>query len=392
MAKNITKAKNISILGSTGSIGTQALDVVREVGDIKVFGLTANSSIELLEKQVREFKPEIVCVMDNEKAEQFKKNISDLDIEVVSGLDGLIKVAAYDNIDTVLNSVVGNIGLKPTVEAIKAHKNICLANKETLVTGGEIVMKLVEEYDVNLYPVDSEHSAIFQCLQGNKGNKISKILLTASGGPFRTKTDLENVTINDALHHPNWSMGKKITVDSATLMNKGLEIIEAKWLFNLDLEQIEVVVHPQSIVHSMVEYEDGAVIAQLGMPDMRVPIQYALTYPARVKNSVPRLNFFEHNNLTFEKPRIDDFPCLKLALSAIKQGGTMPTVMNAANEVAVEYFIKGKIKFMDIPRIISDCLTYYKPRYEFDVDDLLNIDKEVRVYAYSLAESTVKNM
>ena len=285
--------ENISILGSTGSIGTQTLDVVREIGGIKVWAMSTNTRIELFEKQVREFKPEVVCVMDKNKALEFKKNISDLSVEVLSGMEGLIAVATYDKADTVVNSVVGNIGLVPTVKAICSGKNIALANKETLVTSGKLVMNLLKENNVSMYPVDSEHSAIFQCLQGNKDNKIKKILLTASGGPFRTFDDVSKVTVDDALKHPNWSMGKKITIDSATLMNKGLEVIEAKWLFGVDLDQIQVVVHPQSIVHSMVEYEDGAVIAQLGVPDMKVPIQYALTYPKRVPNGFPKLIFLK---------------------------------------------------------------------------------------------------
>lgn len=377
-------AKNISILGSTGSIGTQTLEVIREIGAINVCAMSTNTSIELFEKQVREFKPELVCVMDSKKAIDFKRKISDLSVEVMTGMEGLIAVATYNKSDTVVNSVVGNIGLRPTVAAIKLGKDIALANKETLVTAGELVMKLLKENNVNMYPVDSEHSAIFQSLQGNKGNKIEKILLTASGGPFRTYTDLSNVTIDDALKHPNWNMGKKITVDSATLMNKGLEVIEAKWLFDVDLDQIQVLVHPQSIIHSMVEYEDGAVIAQLGVPDMKVPIQYALTYPKRVKNSFPRINFFEKNNLTFEEPRFDIFPCLGLAYSAIKTGGTMPTVMNGANEIAVAKFINKEIGFLDIPRLIEKAMSAYNVRYDYTLDDVLEADSWAREYTRSL--------
>lgn len=377
-------AKNISILGSTGSIGTQTLDVVREIGGINVLAMSANNNIELFEKQVREFKPKIVCVMNEKKALELKNNISDLNIEVLSGMDGLIEVATYCDSDTVVNSVVGNIGLRPTVFAIKSGKNIALANKETLVTSGELVMALLKENNVKMYPVDSEHSAIFQSLQGNDGNKISKILLTASGGPFRTYENLENVTIDDALKHPNWSMGKKITVDSATLMNKGLEVIEAKWLFDVELEQIEVLVHPQSVIHSMVEYEDGAVIAQLGEPDMKVPIQYALTYPKRIKNSFPKINFFEKNNLTFEKPNTELFPCLSLAFNAIKTGGTMPTVMNAANEIAVAKFINREIGFMDIPKLIEKTMSAYNVIYNYSLDDVLQADDWAREYTKSL--------
>lgn len=375
---------NISILGSTGSIGTQTLDVVREIGGIKVWAMSTNTRIELFEKQVREFMPEVVCVMDSEKACEFKKNISDLKIEVLSGMEGLIAVAEHSKTDTVVNSVVGNIGLVPTVKAICAGKNIALANKETLVTSGSLVMKLLKENKVSMYPVDSEHSAIFQCLQGNNGNKIKKILLTASGGPFRTFDDVSNVTVDDALKHPNWSMGKKITIDSATLMNKGLEVIEAKWLFGVDLEQIQVVVHPQSIVHSMVEYEDGAVIAQLGVPDMKVPIQYALTYPKRIANGFPKLDIFEAGNLTFEKPKIDKFPCLQLAYDAIKIGGTMPAVMNGANEIAVARFINKEIGFLDIPRLIENTMNTYTVIDSYTLDDVLQADKWAREYTSKL--------
>lgn len=373
--------ENISILGSTGSIGTQTLDVVREIGGIKVWAMSTNTRIELFEKQVREFKPEVVCVRDKNKALEFKKNISDLNVEVLSGMEGLIAVATYEKADTVVNSVVGNIGLVPTVKAICSGKNIALANKETLVTSGKLVMNLLKENNVSMYPVDSEHSAIFQCLQGNAENKIKKILLTASGGPFRTFDDVSKVTVDDALKHPNWSMGKKITIDSATLMNKGLEVIEAKWLFGVELDQIQVVVHPQSIVHSMVEYEDGAVIAQLGVPDMKVPIQYALTYQKRVPNGFPKLNIFEEgSNLTFERPRIEKFPCLQLAYDAIKIGGTMPTVMNGANEIAVAKFINREIGFLDIPRLIETAMNAYTSISDYTLDDVLEADKWAREY------------
>lgn len=376
--------ENISILGSTGSIGTQTLDVIRDIGGINVKAMSTNTRIELFEKQIREFKPELVCVMNSDKAEELKKNIADLNVRVTTGMEGLIEVATVSGADTVVNSVVGNIGLVPTVEAIKAKKNIALANKETLVTSGELVMKLLKENNVKMYPVDSEHSAIFQSLQGNEGNKIDKIFLTASGGPFRTWDDVSKVTVDDALKHPNWNMGKKITIDSATLMNKGLEVIEAKWLFGVELEQIEVVVHPQSIVHSMVGYEDGAVIAQLGLPDMKVPIQYALTYPKRVKNSFPKINFFEYNNLTFEKPKIDKFPCLSLAYRAIKTGGTMPAVLNAANEIAVARFINREIKFTDIPKLIEMAMEAYTVKYDYTIEDVLSADKWAREYTQTL--------
>lgn len=376
--------ENISILGSTGSIGTQTLDVIRDIGGIKVRAMTTNTRIDLFEKQIREFKPELVCVMNNEKAEELKKRIADTDIKVTTGMEGLTEAATIDGADTVVNSVVGNIGLVPTVEAIKAKKNIALANKETLVTSGELVMKLLKENNVKMYPVDSEHSAIFQSLQGNEGNKIDKIYLTASGGPFRTWDDVSKVTVDDALKHPNWNMGKKITVDSATLMNKGLEVIEAKWLFDVDLEQIEVLVHPQSIIHSMVGYEDGAVIAQLGLPDMKVPIQYALTYPKRVHNSFPKINFFEHSDLTFEKPKIDKFPCLGLAYRAIKTGGTMPAVLNGANEIAVARFIDREISFTDIPKLIETAMNAYNVKYNYTLDDVLEADKWAREFTKSL--------
>lgn len=376
--------ENLAILGSTGSIGTQTLDVIRDIGGINVKAMSTNTRIDLFEKQIREFKPELVCVMNSEKAEELKSRITDIDVKVTTGMDGLIEVATVVGTDTVVNSVVGNIGLVPTVEAIKAKKNIALANKETLVTSGELVMKLLKENNVKMYPVDSEHSAIFQSLQGNEGNKIDKIFLTASGGPFRTWDDVSKVTVDDALKHPNWNMGKKITIDSATLMNKGLEVIEAKWLFNVDLEQIEVVVHPQSIVHSMVGYEDGAVIAQLGLADMKVPIQYALTYPKRVKNSFPKINFFEYNNLTFEKPKIDKFPCLSLAYKAIKTGGTMPTVLNAANEIAVARFINREISFIDIPKLIEMAMSAYTVKYNYTIKDVLEADKWAREYTKTL--------
>jgi 1-deoxy-D-xylulose-5-phosphate reductoisomerase len=376
--------ENISILGSTGSIGTQTIEVVREIGGINIAALTAGSNIDLLEVQAKEFKPELVCVMDENKALELKKRLAGSKTEVVSGMDGLIAAATISSADTVVNSVVGNIGLRPTVEAIKAGKNIALANKETLVTSGELVMKLVKENNVSMYPVDSEHSAIFQSLQGNSMNKIANIWLTASGGPFRGMTDLSGVTLADALNHPNWSMGKKITIDSATMMNKGLEVIEAKWLFDVDLDQIKVVVHPQSIVHSMVEYEDGAVIAQMGEPDMKVPIQYALTYPKRVKNSFPKLNFFERSNLTFEKPDMKVFRCLGLAFEAIKTGGTMPAVMNAANEIAVARFLNGEIKFTDIPVLIEKTMNTYNVKYDYSLDDVLEADIGAREFTESL--------
>lgn len=379
-------AKNISILGSTGSIGTQTLDVVREIGGINVKAITANNNIELLEKQIREFNPDIAAVMNEEMAEKLKDRVKDCGTKILSGIDGLIEAAVYKESDTVVTSVVGNIGIVPTFEAIKAGKNIALANKETLVSAGELIINAVKKYGVKLYPVDSEHSAIFQCLRGNEDNKIRRILLTASGGPFRgrKREELLNVRAEDALKHPNWSMGKKVTIDSASLMNKGLEVIEAKWLFGVDVEDIEVLIHPQSIVHSAVEYEDGAIIAQMGEPDMKVPIQYALTYPKRVKNSFPKIDFAKRNSLTFEKPDMDTFKCLSLAYRAIKTGGTMPTVMNGANEMAVAAFLENKIGFLDIADIIEKTMMSYNVKYDYTVEDLVEADKWARDFSNNL--------
>lgn len=375
--------RKISILGSTGSIGTQTLEVVENLENIKVMAITGNSNIDLLEKQARKFHPELVAVMNEKNAEILKGRLADQKIRIVSGMDGLVEAATYEGVDTVVTSVVGNIGLKPTFEAIRAGKNIALANKETLVSAGQLVMDLAKKHHIHIYPVDSEHSAIFQSLQGNTGNKIQRILLTASGGPFRGKKreELEHVTAADALAHPNWSMGKKITIDSATLMNKGLEVMEAKWLFDVDVDQIEVLIHPQSIVHSAVEYEDGAIIAQLGEPDMRVPIQYALTYPKRVKNPFPRVDFAQRNNLTFDKPDIDTFKCLSLAYRALKTGGTLPAVLNGANEVAVARFLKGEISFLQIPALIEQTMDAYTVKYEYTLEDLLEADAWAKAYA-----------
>ncbi|MGM9916262.1 1-deoxy-D-xylulose-5-phosphate reductoisomerase [Anaerotignum sp.] len=375
--------RKISILGSTGSIGTQTLEVVENLEDIKVMAITGNNNIELLEKQARKFQPELVAVMDEKNAKILQDRLADMNIRVVSGMDGLVEAATYEGVDTVVTSVVGNIGLKPTFEAICAGKNIALANKETLVSAGQLVMDLAKKHKINIYPVDSEHSAIFQSLQGNAENKIQRILLTASGGPFRGKKreELENVTAADALAHPNWSMGKKITIDSATLMNKGLEVMEAKWLFDVDVDQIEVLIHPQSIVHSAVEYEDGAIIAQLGEPDMRVPIQYALTYPKRVKNPFPRVDFAQRSNLTFDKPDMDTFKCLSLAYRALKTGGTLPAVLNGANEVAVARFLKGEISFLQIPALIEQTMDAYTVKYEYTLEDLLEADAWAKAYA-----------
>ena len=378
--------KNIVILGSTGSIGTQALEVVENLKNINIIGLSTNTNIDILENQIRKFKPLYVCVMDIEKANILKENIKDTNTQVLTGKDGLINLATIDNVDTVLNSLVGNIGLLPTIHAIRAKKHIALANKETLVSAGELVMKEALENKVNIYPIDSEHSAIFQCLQGNKYEEIEKIILTASGGPFREHINLDNVTLDEALKHPNWSMGKKITIDSATLMNKGLEVIEAKWLFNVDIDKIDVVIHPQSIIHSMVEYKDSAIMAQLGTPDMKVPIQYALAYPNRIKNDFEKLDLIKHNNLTFKKPNYELFPCLKYAFDAIKIGGLMPCVLNASNEIAVEYFLNNKIKFIDIPKIVYKTMDSYKDKNvkNYNLDDVLQADKFARAFAKDL--------
>lgn len=350
--------KNIAILGSTGSIGTQTLDIVREQGDIKVWALAAGRNIDLLERQIREFSPKLAAVWEEDAAAKLRDRVNDLPIRIVSGMDGLIDVAMIPESDMLVTAIVGMIGLRPTVAAIAAKKNIALANKETLVTAGHLIMPLAKEYDVSILPVDSEHSAIFQSLNGESGNKIHKIHLTASGGPFRGKTraQLQNIRVEDALKHPNWSMGKKITIDSATMINKGLEVMEAKWLFGTDLDQIQVVVQPQSVIHSMVEYEDGSIIAQLGTPDMRLPIQYALYYPKRRPLSGKRLDFFALGSITFEQPDMDTFEGLKLAYQAARRGGNMPTILNAANECAVAKFLDKKISFLEITQIINECM------------------------------------
>lgn len=376
--------KNIVILGATGSIGTQALEVVENLKNINIVGLSTNTNIDILEKQIRKYNPMYVCVTNIEKANILKENIKDTKTQILTGEEGLIKLATLDNVDTILNSLVGNVGLLPTIYGIRAKKHIALANKETLVSAGELVIKEAKKYNVNIYPIDSEHSAIFQCLQGNKYDEIEKIILTASGGPFRDHTSLENVTLKEALNHPNWSMGKKITIDSATLMNKGLEVIEAKWLFNVDVDKIEVIIHPQSIIHSMVEYKDSAIMAQLGTPDMKVPIQYALAYPNRIKNDFEKLDLLKYNNLTFKKPDYELFPCLKYAFDAIKIGGTMPCVLNASNEIAVEYFLKEKIKFTDIPKIVYKTMEEHKNKLNYSLEDVLQADKFARDFAKNL--------
>ena len=371
--------KKIAILGSTGSIGTQTLEVVRENGDIEVFGLAAGNNIKLLEAQIREFHPKLVAVWTEDKARELRANISDLDVKVVSGMDGLIEVSVLQEIEILVTAIVGMIGIRPTIEAIKAGKNIALANKETLVTAGHIIMPLATKYHVDILPVDSEHSAIFQSLQGNQRSALHKILLTASGGPFRgrTRDELKNIQVEDALKHPNWEMGRKITIDSSTLINKGLEVIEAKWLFNVDIEQIEVVVHPQSIIHSMVEYVDGGIIAQLGTPDMKLPIQYALYYPERRYLPGERVDFAKLAQISFEKPDLDTFYGLQLAMEAGKVGGSLPTVFNAANELAVSKFLNRKISYLDIPEVIAYCMKNHKLIACPTIDEILCTEQEV---------------
>lgn len=350
--------KKIAILGSTGSIGTQTLDIVREQGDIQVVAMAAGSNISLLEAQMREFKPSLVSVWDEKKASELRTNTKDLGIKIVSGMEGLLEVSVIPESEILVTAIVGMLGIRPTIAAIKAGKKIALANKETLVTAGHIIIPLAKEYKVPILPVDSEHSAIFQSLQGAGDNKISRILLTASGGPFRGRKadELKNIQVEDALKHPNWSMGRKITIDSSTLVNKGLEVMEAKWLFDVTLDQIQVVVHPQSVIHSMVQYEDGAIIAQLGTPDMKLPIQYALYYPERRFLRGIRLDFYKLGQMTFEAPDMDTFEGLKFALEAMRRGGNIPTVFNAANEKAVAMFLERRIAFLDIPDIIASAM------------------------------------
>lgn len=370
--------KNIAVLGSTGSIGTQTLEIVRANDDLNVVSLAAGSNIEMLEKQIREFKPQVVCVYNEKKAEELKIKVSDTDVKIVTGMDGLIETAVIKTADIVLTAVVGMIGIRPTIAAIKAGKDIALANKETLVTAGHIIMPLAKEYGIRILPVDSEHSAIFQSLQGNKKSQLSKILLTASGGPFRNtpKEDLKNVTVKDALKHPNWSMGRKITIDSATMVNKGLEVIEAKWLFDVDIDNIEVVVQPQSLIHSMVEYVDGGIMAQLGTPDMKLPIQYALFYPDRRTLDGKRVNFFDIANITFFKPDRDKFKGFDLAFRAGKAGGSLPTIYNAANELAVSKFLNEEIRFLDIPELIEAAMNNHKVIDNPSLEQILESEKE----------------
>ena len=381
------RMKKIAVLGSTGSIGTQTLDIVRNYSEeLQIIALAAGSNVELMEKQAREFRPKVVAMWSEKAAKDLKERISDLPTKVLWGMDGLLEIAVLEEISVLVTAIVGMIGIRPTIAAIKAGKDIALANKETLVCAGHIIMPLAKECGVSILPVDSEHSAIFQSMNGEPKNRINKILLTASGGPFRGKTrsELAAMKVEDALKHPNWSMGRKITIDSSTLVNKGLEVMETKWLFDVDLDQIQVVVHPQSIIHSMVEYVDGAVIAQLGVPDMKLPIQYALFYPDRRMMNEKKLDFFELANMTFEKPDLDTFTGLKLAYQASRLGGSMPTVYNAANEKAVALFLERKISYLQISELIQQSMEQHKLILSPDVDQILSTEAQVYEYIEGL--------
>lgn len=370
--------RKIAILGSTGSIGTQTLDVVRANKDLEVLGVSAGKNIKVLEEQVREFHPRIAAVWEEAAAKELSIRLADTDTKVVSGMEGLLELAAMPETEILVTAVVGMIGIRPTIEAIRAGKDIALANKETLVTAGHLIMPLAKECGVRILPVDSEHSAIFQALHKEEPGEVEKLLITASGGPFRgrKRKDLEKVTLEDTLKHPNWVMGQKITVDSATLVNKGLEVMEARWLFQMDLDQIQVVVQPQSVIHSMVEFKDGGILAQLGTPDMRLPIQYALYYPHRRYLAGERLDFEKLAQLTFEKPDMDTFLGLPMAIRAAKAGGTMPTVFNAANERAVRMFLNREIRFLDIYEIIGEAMSRHTPNPQPDLDEILAAESE----------------
>lgn len=370
--------KKIAILGSTGSIGTQTLDVVRANGDIEVLGISAGRNIAKLEEQVREFSPQLVAVWDENAARDLAQKIQDTDTKVVSGMDGLLELAAMPETEILVTAIVGMLGIRPTIEAIRAGKDIALANKETLVTAGHLIMPMAEEYGVKILPVDSEHSAIFQSLNGEHKEEVHKLLITASGGPFRgrKRADLEHVTLEDTLKHPNWVMGQKITVDSATLVNKGLEVMEAKWLFGMDLDHIQVVVQPQSVIHSMVEFKDGGIIAQLGTPDTRLPIQYALYYPHRRYLAGDRLDFAKLGQITFEEPDMETFLGLPMAIQASREGGSMPTVFNAANELAVKKFLHREIRFLDIYDIIGQAMERHIKIEHPQLEDILAVENE----------------
>ena len=381
--------RKIGILGSTGSIGTQTLEIVRSNPDFKVIALAAGSNVDLMEKQAREFQPELCVMWTEEAAKELRLRLSDTSVTVLAGMDGLLTLAVMPAIQILVTAIVGMIGLRPTIAAIEAGKIIALANKETLVTAGHIIMPLAAKMEVPILPVDSEHSAIFQSMCGQSRKKVSKILLTASGGPFRGKKrqELIDITVEDALKHPNWSMGRKITIDSATLVNKGLEVIEAKWLFEVEPENIQVVVHPQSVIHSMVEYVDGAVIAQLGVPDMKLPIQYALTYPDRRPMEGKKLDFYELSSMTFEKPDTDTFRGLSMAYDAIAAGGSMPTVFNAANEKAVSLFLNREIKFLEIYDLIQGAMNNHKVKENPTVEEILEAEAEAYEYIDSCRRS-----
>ncbi len=370
--------KKIAVLGSTGSIGTQTLEIVRANKDIKVTALAAGSNITLLESQIREFEPELAVVWDEDKANELRENVKDVNVKILTGMEGLIEASVYEATDIVLTAVVGMIGIRPTIAAIRAGKNIALANKETLVTAGHIIMPLAKEMNVNIYPVDSEHSAIFQCLNGENKKEVSKLIVTASGGPFRGKDRefMKNVKLEDALKHPNWSMGKKITIDSATMVNKGLEVIEAKWLFDVGFDDIQVVVQPQSLIHSMVEFKDGGIMAQLGTPDMKLPIQYALYYPERRFLGGRRVDFSQLTQISFELPDMDNFVGLKIAYEAGRIGGSMTTVFNAANELAVSKFLNKEIGFIEITDIIEYAMSKHTKIDNPNIEEILNVEQE----------------
>lgn len=378
--------KKVSILGSTGSIGCNALEVIDSLNNneynIKVISLSTNSRISLLAEQIKKHSPETVVIGDKKAYEEFKSNFSFPETEILFGNDALSDISGRDNYELLISALVGFSGLKPTVNAIRSGKDIALANKETLVVAGKLIYQLIEKYKVKLIPIDSEHSAILQCLTGENISSVSKIILTASGGPFRNKTlkQMKDITVDEALSHPNWKMGKKITIDSATMMNKGLEVIEAKWLFKTETEKINVLIHPQSVIHSMVEFIDGSIKAQLGIPDMKIPIQYAITYPDRINSFHSKMDFNLFNSLTFEKVDTDKFRCLKIAYDVIKEDSSSAVVMNAANEIAVDLFLNGRIDFLSIPDIIERELDRHKPSPDTDLDNIINVDKDTRIY------------
>ena len=378
----INRTKKIAILGSTGSIGTQTLDIVRKESDLQVVAMAAGSNVDLMEHQVREFRPELVAMWTEKAAKDLRDRLKDMSVRVTYGMDGLLEVAAFEESDVLVTAIVGMIGIRPTIAAIEHGKTIALANKETLVTAGHIIMPLAADKGVSILPVDSEHSAIFQSMHGENRERVEKILLTASGGPFRGKKreELMSMTVEDALNHPNWSMGKKVTIDSASLVNKGLEVMEAKWLFDVDLRQIQVVVHPQSIVHSAVQYVDGGIMAQLGVPDMKLPIQYALFYPDRRPMDTGRVDFFQLRQLTFEEPDTDTFRGLALAYQAAERGGTLPTVFNAANEMAVSLFLNKKITFLQIPELIESSMGNHRVIDDPTVEQILETEAETYDY------------